>query len=131
MTRRQNWDAYVESYATEQEESGNTAVFVANKNDVLGVISIADKVRSKAANTIQELKSAGIKHTVMLTGDNEHTANIVGKKVGIQKVFANLLPEDKVNKVKACMGKGKRLVMVGDGVNDAPAIAAADVGIAM
>ena len=131
MTRRQNWDAYVESYATEQEESGNTAVFVANKNDVLGVISIADKVRSKAANTIQELKSAGLKHTVMLTGDNEHTANIVGKKVGIQKVFANLLPEDKVNKVKACMGKGKRLAMVGDGVNDAPAIAAADVGIAM
>ncbi len=124
-------DAKVESYATEQEESGNTAVFVANKNDVLGVISIADKVRSKAANTIQELKSAGIKHTVMLTGDNEHTANIVGKKVGIQKVFANLLPEDKVNKVKACMGKGKRLAMVGDGVNDAPAIAAADVGIAM
>ena len=124
-------DAKVESYATEQEESGNTAVFVANKNNVLGVISIADKVRDKAANTIQELKSAGIKQTVMLTGDNEHTANIVGKKVGIQKVFANLLPEDKVEKVKACMGKGKRIAMVGDGVNDAPAIATADVGIAM
>ena len=124
-------DINVESYATEQEESGNTAVFVANKNNVLGVISIADKVRDKAANTIQELKSAGIKQTVMLTGDNEHTANIVGKKVGIQKVFANLLPEDKVEKVKACMGKGKRIAMVGDGVNDAPAIATADVGIAM
>lgn len=124
-------DDNVESYATEQEESGNTAVFVANKNNILGVISIADKVRDKAANTIQELKSAGIKQTVMLTGDNEHTANIVGKKVGIQKVFANLLPEDKVNKVKACMGKGKRIAMVGDGVNDAPAIATADVGIAM
>ena len=124
-------DDNVESYATEQEESGNTAVFVANKNNVLGVISIADKVRDKAANTIQELKSAGIKQTVMLTGDNEHTANIVGKKVGIQKVFANLLPEDKVEKVKACMGKGKRIAMVGDGVNDAPAIATADVGIAM
>ena len=124
-------DVNVESYATEQEESGNTAVFVANKNNVLGVISIADKVRDKAANTIQELKSAGIKQTVMLTGDNEHTANIVGKKVGIQKVFANLLPEDKVDKVKACMGKGKRIAMVGDGVNDAPAIATADVGIAM
>ena len=124
-------DVNVESYATEQEESGNTAVFVANKNNVVGVISIADKVRDKAANTIQELKSAGIKQTVMLTGDNEHTANIVGKKVGIQKGFANLLPEDKVDKVKACMGKGKRIAMVGDGVNDAPAIATADVGITM
>lgn len=124
-------DDNVESYATEQEESGNTAVFVANKNKIFGVISIADKVRDKAANTIQELKAAGVKHTVMLTGDNEHTANIVGKKIGIQKVFANLLPEDKVDKVKACMEKGKRLAMVGDGVNDAPAIATADVGIAM
>ena len=124
-------DVNVESYATEQEESGNTAVFVANKNNVVGVISIADKVRDKAANTIQELNSAGIKHAVMLTGDNEYTAKIVGKKIGIQKVFANLLPEDKVEKVKACMGKGKRIAMVGDGVNDAPAIATADVGIAM
>jgi Cd2+/Zn2+-exporting ATPase len=67
----------------------------------------------------------------MLTGDNEHTANIVGKKIGIEKVFANLLPEDKVDKVKTCMGRGKRIAMVGDGVNDAPAIATADVGIAM
>ncbi len=121
----------VNSYAIGQEESGNTAVFVANENNVLGVISIADKVRSKAANTIYELKSAGIKHTVMLTGDNEHTAKSVGEKIGIQKVFANLLPEDKVEKVKACMEKGKHLAMVGDGVNDAPAIATADVGIAM
>jgi len=124
-------DVKVNSYTVKQEESGNTAVFVANKNSVLGIISIADKVRDKAANTIHELKSAGIKHTVMLTGDNEYTANIVGKKIGIQKVFANLLPEDKVNKVKACMGKGIKLAMVGDGVNDAPAIATADVGIAM
>ena len=67
----------------------------------------------------------------MLTGDNEHTATSVSEKIGIQKVFANLLPEDKVDKVKACMEKGKRLAMVGDGVNDAPAIATADVGIAM
>ena len=124
-------DDKVNSYATEQEESGNTAVFVANEKDILGVISIADKVRNKAENTIHQLKSAGIKHTVMLTGDNEHTASIVSKKIGIQKFFANLLPEDKVNKVKACMGKGTKLAMVGDGVNDAPAIATADVGIAM
>ena len=124
-------DDKINVYATAQEESGNTAVFVANQHAVLGIISIADKVRSKAASTIHALKSVGIKHTVMLTGDNEHTANIVGKKIGIEKVFANLLPEDKVDKVKTCMGRGKRIAMVGDGVNDAPAIATADVGIAM
>ena len=124
-------DDKINVYATAQEESGNTAVFVANQHAVLGIISIADKVRSKAASTIHELKSVGIKHTVMLTGDNEHTANKKKKKIGIEKVFANLLPEDKVDKVKTCMGRGKRIAMVGDGVNDAPAIATADVGIAM
>ena len=124
-------DTHVNSYATEQEKSGNTAVLVASNERVLGIISIADKVRSKAPNTIKELQTAGIQHVVMLTGDNEHTANSVGEKVGIQKIFANLLPEDKVDKVKVCMGKGIKLAMVGDGVNDAPAIATADVGIAM
>lgn len=121
----------VESYATEQEKEGNTAVFIADDKEVLGVISIADAIRDKAADTIQNLRSAGIKHLVMLTGDNKHTANIVGQQLGMDRIFAELLPEDKALKVKACMGKGKKLAMVGDGVNDAPAIATADVGIAM
>src|SRR5690554_3679613 len=121
----------VESYATEQEKAGNTAVFIADDKEVLGVISIADAIRDKAADTIQNLRSAGIKHLVMLTGDNKHTANIVGQQLGMDRIFAELLPEDKALKVKACMGKGKKLAMVGDGVNDAPAIATADVGIAM
>lgn len=124
-------DPEIETYATEQEKKGNTAVFVANNKRILGIISIADKVRDKAKSTIQQLISDGIKHLVMLTGDNEHTAKIIGNELSIEKVYANLLPEDKVNKIKACMGKGVKLAMIGDGVNDAPAIATADVGIAM
>lgn len=124
-------DDEVSAYALKQEERGNTAVFVANGAGVLGVISIADKVRERAAGAVRELKLAGVKHTVMLTGDNEYTANIVADEVGVERVFANLLPEDKVDRVKDCMGRGSRIAMVGDGVNDAPAIATADVGIAM
>lgn len=121
----------VESYATEQEKSGNTAVFIAENQKVIGIISIADRVREKAKSTIHQLKSEGIDHLVMLTGDNRHTANNVGKQLRIAKIYAELLPENKAQKVKACMGKGINLGMLGDGVNDAPAIAAADVGIAM
>lgn len=120
-----------ESYALQQEQAGNTAVFITQNNIVLGIISIADAVREDAKRSIQELKSAGIKHLVMLTGDNEYTAQMVGKQVGIDQVYATLLPEDKAEKVKHCMGKGIKLAMLGDGVNDAPALATADVGIAM
>lgn len=121
----------VESYATQMEKGGNTAVFIADDKRVLGVISIADAIRDKAKNTIDNLRLAGIEHLVMLTGDNKHTADIVGEQLGMDKVFAELLPEEKALKVKDCMGKGIRLAMLGDGVNDAPAIASADVGIAM
>ena len=123
--------AEVEIYATQQEKAGNTAVFIADDKNVLGIISIADTIRETAKETMQELKSIGIKHLVILTGDNKHTANIVGRQLGMDQIFAELLPEDKALKVKACMGKGRKLAMVGDGVNDAPAIASADVGIAM
>ncbi len=121
----------MEAYALEQEIKGNTAVYVSDNNRLLGIISIADKIREDASDAINQLKQSGIKHLVMLTGDNEHTANKVAKQLGIEKVFANLLPEDKVSKVKMCKQKGKILAMVGDGINDAPAIATADVGIAM
>ena len=123
--------AEVETYATQQEKAGNTAVFIVNDKSILGIISIADTIRDKAKSTLQELRAAGIHRLVMLTGDNKHTAQIVGEELGMDKIFAELLPEDKAEKVKACMGKGVNLAMLGDGVNDAPAIATADVGIAM
>lgn len=121
----------VESYATQREKAGNTAVFIADDKNVMGIISIADTIRDKAKETLQQLKSEGIQHLVMLTGDNKHTARIVGEELGMDGIFAELLPENKAEIVKECMGKGINLAMVGDGVNDAPAIATADVGIAM
>ncbi|HUH27264.1 cation-translocating P-type ATPase [Gelidibacter sp.] len=124
-------DIEAESYATQQEKAGNTAVFIADDQKVLGIISIADAIREKAKDTIDNLRASGIKHLVMLTGDNKHTANIVGQQLGLDHIYAELLPEDKALKVKSCMGKGINLAMLGDGVNDAPAIASADVGIAM
>ena len=125
------FDLSIEADAIEQEKKGNTVVFVADNERVLGLISIADQVRTEAAAALHELRANGIKKMVMLTGDNRHTANIVARQVGIKNVFAELLPENKVEKVRACMDKGVILAMVGDGINDAPAIATADVGIAM
>lgn len=121
----------IEFYATEQEKAGNTAVFVSNYQKVLGIISIADQVRDEAKEAIIQLKKNGIERIVMLTGDNRHTAEKVAAQLGINRVFAELLPQDKVKKVSACKQRGVVLTMVGDGINDAPAIATADVGIAM
>lgn len=124
-------DPEVENYATAREKAGNTAVFIADNHKILGVISIADKIREKASNTVHQLRSIGVNHLVMLTGDNQHTANIVGEQLGLDGIYAELLPEDKAEKVKSCMAKGRNIAMIGDGVNDAPALATADVGIAM
>jgi Cd2+/Zn2+-exporting ATPase len=96
----------------------------------LGVIGIADEPRASAKDSVAQLRQLGIKHVVMLTGDNAGIGNAVGKAVGIDEVKAGLLPEDKVTAIKALAGNG-RVAMVGDGVNDAPALAHAAVGIAM
>ncbi len=121
----------IDIYAQEQEKLGNTAVFIANDEEIIGVISIADTVREQAATTIEQLKGEGVKHLVMLTGDNKQTADIVANELNMNKAFADLLPEDKAKKIKECMSKGVNLAMLGDGVNDAPALATANVGIAM
>ncbi|MDP3878776.1 MAG: heavy metal translocating P-type ATPase [Dehalococcoidales bacterium] len=113
------------------ENEGKTAVLVVSRNEILGVIAVADQLRPNAKDTITALKKAGIKHTVMLTGDNEDTARAIASQVGIDEYRAQLLPEDKVSAVSQLKQKYGRIAMVGDGVNDAPAMAAADVGIAM
>ena len=118
-------------YLDQRQKEGSTAVFVAIDGRVKGIISMADQVREEAAHAIRQLKQNGIEHTVMLTGDHDQVAQNIGERLGIDQVFSELLPADKKDKIYACMQKGNRLAMIGDGINDAPAIATADVGIAM
>ncbi len=113
------------------EKSAETPVHVAVDGRLVGIIYIADQVRPGARETLIELKRSGVRRTVMLTGDNAMTAQMVAATLGIDEVHANLLPSDKVDVITALQRQGFRVAMVGDGVNDAPALARADVGIAM
>ncbi len=109
---------------------GKTPVILADKNAVLGVIMIADAIKSEAVEAVKNLHKLGIK-VVMLTGDHKNTAEYIAKLVGIDEVVAHAMPEDKLEKIKELQSSGKVVAMAGDGVNDAPALAQADVGIAM
>lgn len=109
---------------------GKTLVLVAVDGQAAGVIAAADTVRPNAAQAIRELRTLGVE-PVMMTGDNRRTAEAVAKQVRIERVFAEVLPQDKADGVKQLQGEGKFVAMVGDGVNDAPALAQADLGIAI
>lgn len=124
-------DEHIEAYATGREKAGNTAVLIAIDKKLTGVISIADQIKPEAKAAIEQLRQAGVKRTFMLTGDNRHTAQLVGDELGLDAVHAELLPQDKVKWVNELKSKGYRVAMVGDGINDAPALATADVGLAM
>ena len=117
------------------QAEGKTAVTVLSvqrgRAEALGVLAIADQVRPNARAAIDGLRTAGVRHVVLLTGDNERTARAVAAEVGADEVHAGLLPDDKVRLVRALEARGERVVFVGDGVNDAPALAAAHVGVAM
>ena len=119
--------------AAETEEIG-TIVHVAKEKDYLGYIVIADVVKEDASAAVAGLKSAGIKRIAMLTGDRKKTAESIARELGIKEVYAELLPGDKVDRVEEMLAakseKGK-LIFVGDGINDAPVLARADIGIAM
>lgn len=109
---------------------GRTPIMLANQKEVLAVVFVADALKDTAVKAVADLHAAGIK-VVMLTGDNRDTAAYIAKQVGIDEFFAEVLPEDKLNKIKELQSKGNVVAMAGDGVNDAPALAQADVGIAM
>ncbi len=113
------------------ERQGRTVVVVGNEAHVCGLIAIADTVRPETADAMRALRRVGIEHLVMLTGDNQATADSIGKQVGIDEIKAELLPADKVAAVEALVAKHGFVAMVGDGVNDAPAMASASLGIAM
>ncbi|MGC1764550.1 MAG: cation-translocating P-type ATPase, partial [Pseudolabrys sp.] len=108
-----------------------SAVYIAADGRALGVIILADRVRPDAKAAIERLKASGVKRVIMLTGDNEATAQSVAAETGIDEVRANLLPEDKLRVIEVLQHEGCTVAMIGDGINDAPALAQADVGIAM
>ena len=109
---------------------GKTAVIVAHGGRTCGIIGVSDKIRNESRSAVQELGKMGIS-TVMLTGDNKVAANRVGEGAGIKKVYAELLPPDKVSIIEQLSDSGQKVAMVGDGINDAPALARANVGIGM
>ena len=120
----------LETQAEVLRSDGATAIFVGVAGVAVGVIGIADPIKSTTAAALQDLRAAGV-HVVMMTGDNRTTAEAVARRLGIDDVHAEVLPQDKAAVVQGLRERGRVVVMAGDGVNDAPALAAADVGVAM
>jgi len=124
------WEAAQATLAAWQEQ-GKTAILVGTEERLLGLIAVADLPREESAAVIRVLKGSGVVHTVMLTGDHRRTAEAVARQVGVDEVHAELLPEDKLQRIQALRRRYGTVAMVGDGINDAPALAAATVGVAM
>jgi Cd2+/Zn2+-exporting ATPase len=113
------------------QQAGRTVVVIGNDEHVCGFITLADAIREESRDAIKQLHDAGVQHVVMLTGDNEGTAKSIANQAGIDEVHAELLPEDKVIAVEKLVTQYKHVAMIGDGVNDAPALARASLGMAM
>jgi len=121
----------VERLHRELATAPETLMYVAHQNQVIGLIGVRDKVRPDAETALEELRQAGVKRLLLLTGDGESAAHSVAEAVGINEWRAQVLPEDKYEAIRSLRASGHRVAMVGDGINDAPALALADVGIAM
>ena len=128
-------DKHIDSSAFQEQllelsQEGKTAMFVAIDGQLAGILAVADEMKSSSLKAVQELQSMGLE-VIMLTGDREETATAIAQKAGIQKVIAGVLPDGKATAIKDLQEAGKKLAMVGDGINDAPALVQADVGIAI
>lgn len=121
----------IQNMINDAQNEGNSIVVVGTRTKLLGIILVADFVRDVTLKALNTLKKIGIKEILMLTGDNEGTARKVATETGVDRYIAELLPEDKVNTVKELQNEGKIVAMIGDGINDAPALATANIGIAM
>lgn len=125
-----NIESTIKEKITHMQTEGKTVMVSGTENKILSLIAVADEIRESSKEVIGKLNKLGIE-TVMLTGDNQRTATAIGKQVGVSDIKADLLPEDKLNLIKELRGKHQNVAMVGDGVNDAPALAASTVGVAM
>ena len=126
-----NFNSELQQEVTALQEHGKTVMLAGTSDKVLALIAVADEVRETSKRVIQKLHEVGIDKTVMLTGDNQSTAKAIAEHVGVSDVQSELMPEDKLNAINKLKEKYKHVGMVGDGVNDAPALAASTVGIAM
>jgi Cd2+/Zn2+-exporting ATPase len=121
--------------ATEQvrrmQEEGKTIMLVGTNRDILGIIAVADDLRETSIASLAALKQSGLRHTIMLTGDNQTTARAIAARLGVDEFRAECLPQDKAAAIQELQRQYGKVGMVGDGINDAPALATADVGIAM
>ena len=123
--------ANLKSIISDLQNKGKTVMVAGTEIEILALLAVADEVRGNSKSVIQKLHSLGIEKTIMLTGDNSGTANAIGQQVGVSEIQADLLPQDKLSFIKELRNKYDHVAMVGDGVNDAPALAASTVGIAM
>ncbi len=112
-------------------DDGKTLLYVAYDNKLLGTIALSDQLRYNVKESIAKLRNLGVKNIVMLTGDVDKKAQMIGKELGMDKIYSELLPQDKAKIVKEMMAEGKKVAFIGDGINDAPALISAHVGISM
>lgn len=126
-----SWPGSADERARQLEEAGQTVVAVSIDGQVRGLIGLADTPRSEAKAAIAELRRLGVKQVIMITGDSARVAQVIARDLGIDQVYAEVLPQDKLRIISELKAAGRKVAFVGDGVNDAPALAAADIGIAM
>ncbi|WP_397351703.1 MULTISPECIES: heavy metal translocating P-type ATPase [Oceanobacillus] len=121
----------VKDKVDEIQSQGKTVVIIGTQQEIMGIISVSDTIRTTTIEALNGLNQVGVNQLVMLTGDNEGTAKMISNETNVNRYFADLLPEDKVDVIKQLQKEGHKVAMVGDGINDAPALATADLGIAM
>jgi Cd2+/Zn2+-exporting ATPase len=124
-------DAVAHEYLWRLRSEGKTGMLVALDGAALGILAVADRMRTEAPHLIEQLRKTGVKRIVMLTGDDRRTAEAIAAETGVNDVYAGLLPDDKLAAIRQLQDEGHVVAMAGDGINDAPALAAADIGIAM
>src|SRR6185312_6178451 len=123
-------DTEVTNYVNDRKHKGETTILISSSNKIAGAISIADKLRNEAKQAVQEIKQMGCR-VLLLSGDANETAKAIGEKLQVDEVIGEMLPHQKLEKIKELNKAGKKVAMIGDGINDAPALVEASVGIAM